>query len=236
MKVLNLKKYLEDAGVPESLHSEALRSIDLAKERSKGLLWHKIKVRFFKSKKISKMLKWEDNRLIDVAPDLIDWDIAPMINITAHGDNGPWNPKGDRPLDNYWLNPDPESPEYKYAVSKNYWCKGTHPRSTKSRKAWYLRNAGEGMAWRLGEVVLPDEYKEPWVNKGIKVHRNNKSWLITGKIKLFGFIPCNLRVGFEIDNVFSGDYYPQMWFPVDGYELKAPVTWSIIPSFKRKEE
>lgn len=234
MKALNLRKYLDDAGVPKSLHSEALQSIELARERSKGLLWHKIKVRFFKSAKISKMLEWEDNRLIDVRPDLIDWDIAPMINITANGDNGPWvnTNQGGRPVKDYWLNTDPESDEYKYAVSKNYWCKGNHPRSIKSRKAWYLRNGGEGRAWRLGEVVLPDEYKEPWVSKGIKVHQNNKSWLITGKIKLFGFIPCNLRVGFEIDNVFSGDYSPQMWFPVDGYELKAPVTWSIIPSFK----
>ena len=87
------------------------------------------------------------------------------------------------------------------------------------------------MAWRLGEVVLPEEYQEPWVGKGIKVHRNNKAWIITGKTKLFGFLPVKIRVGFEIDNVFCGDYSPQMWFPIDGYELKAPVTYSIIPSF-----
>lgn len=42
----------------------------------------------------------------------------------------------------------------------------------------------------------------------------------------------NAGVPESLYNVFSGDYYPQMWFPVDGYELKVPVTWNIIPSFK----
>ena len=37
------------------------------------------------------------------------------------------------------------------------------------------------------------------------------------------------RKGYEIDNVFSGDYTPQMWFPIPGYQLRAPVTWSVLP-------
>ena len=23
--------------------------------------------------------------------------------------------------------------------------------------------------------------------------------------------------------------HPQMWYPIDGYELRAPVTWSVMP-------
>ena len=232
--MLDLKKLLKDAGVPENLHEEALNSLAEAKKRSKGLLWHKIKVRFFKAKKIAKMIPWEKDRLVDVRPDLIDWDIAPMINITAHGDNGPWDetPGGGRPIKGYWLNNDPESDEYKHAVSKNYWCKGEHPRSEKSRESWYRRNGGEGYAWRLGMPVIPEQYKEPWVKDGIEIHQNNGAWIIAGNTKLWGFIPVTIRFGFEIDNVFCGDYAPQMWYPIDGYELRAPVSWAMLPRFK----
>lgn len=224
-------KFLKAAGVPEYLWEEAIDSINDAKRRSKGLLWHKLKVRLFKAGKIAKMIEWEHDRLVDVRPDLIDWDVAPMVNITAHGDNGPWHgtPEGDRPDERYWLNKDPASEEYKYAVSKNYWCKGEHPRSEKSRKSWYRRNGGEGRAWRLGEPVDPALYSPPWKGNGITVHRHMGAWIITGRTKLWGFIPCKIRLGFEIDNVFSGDSAPQMWYPVEGYELKAPVTWSVIP-------
>ena len=228
---MNLLKLLQVAGVPAQLHPEAVASLQDAERRARGLLWHKLKVRLFRAKKIAKMIPWHADRLVDVHPELIDWDIAPMINITAHGDNGPWHgtPNGDRPDKTYWLNSDPESAEYKYAVSKNYWCKGEHPRSEKSRKSWYRRNGGEGRAWRLGSLVVPEQYTKPWVGGGIKVHHNNGAWIITGKTKLWGFLPVKVRFGFEIDNVFSGDYAPQMWYPIDGYELRAPVTWSIIP-------
>jgi len=29
--------------------------------------------------------------------------------------------------------------------------------------------------------------------------------------------------------VYCGPVTPQMWFPVPGYELLAPVTWSVLP-------
>ena len=228
---MNLLKLLTTAGVPSHLHPEAIASLQDAERRARGLLWHKIKVRLFRAKKIAEMIPWHADRLIDVRPDLIDWDIAPMINITAHGDNGPWHstPQGDRPDKAYWLNSDPESEEYKHAVSKNYWCEGEHPRSKKSVKAQYRRNGGEGKAWRLGAPVTRDQYKEPWVGGGVEVHHNNGAWQITGRTKLWVFLPVKIRFGFEIDNVFCGDYDPQMWYPIDGYELRAPVTWTVMP-------
>ena len=229
---MNLLELLTTAGVPAHLHSEAIASLQDAERRARGLLWHKVKVRLFRAGKIAKMIPWHADRLIDVRPDLIDWDIAPMINITAHGDNGPWHSTaiGDRPDKGYWLKRDPESEEHKYAVSKNYWCKGEHPRSQKSRKAWYRRNGGEGKAWQLGAPVSRQAYREPWVGDGIEVHENSGAWEIVGRTKLWGIIPLKFRIGFEIDNVFCGDYDPQMWYPIGGYDLQAPVTWSILPS------
>ena len=67
---------------------------------------------------------------VELDPKYLEHDIAPMINITVHGDNGPWveTPEGGRPIENWALNTDPESEEYKQSVKDNYWCKGEHQR------------------------------------------------------------------------------------------------------------
>lgn len=54
-------------------------------------------------------------------------------------------PEGGRPFPGQWLDPNDVS-----AIEANYWCKGQHPRSKKSRKLWYQRNAGEYVAWERG--------------------------------------------------------------------------------------
>ena len=46
---MNLPNLLQAAGVPDYLHPEAIACIELADERSRGLLWHKIKARFFRA-------------------------------------------------------------------------------------------------------------------------------------------------------------------------------------------
>lgn len=230
---MKIQKYLKRAKVPEELWEEAQKSIDLAEQRKKGLLWFKLKVRLFKARTISEILPWDAERLVFLRPDLADNDIEPMTNITSQGDNGPWvdTPEGGRPVRNYYLNQDPLSQEYKEAVASNYWCKGSHPRSKKSRKAWYRRNAGAHRAYMLGEKVLPEQYSAPWNSDGVVIHRNNGVWEVIASDKFLGFIPVTVRIGFEIDNVFSGIYAQQAWYPIEGYELKAPVTWSVLPSF-----
>lgn len=228
-------EYLTVAGVPAELHAEAIESLKLSEERAKGLNWKKWKVRLFKAGKIADMLEWEDERLVDKHPELIDWDIAPMINITAHGDNGPWEetPEGGRPMSGYWLNKDPESEEYKFAVSANYWKKGTHPRSKESRKAWYARNGGEGYAWRMGYPVDPSDGVQRWNGKNKKLEvqavKSGKAWIINFKKKIIGNYGIKGRMGFEVDNVFGGVYAPQLWYPIPGYELRGPVTRSFLP-------
>lgn len=232
---MDIIEMLDIAGVPKHLHAEAHESINMADKRSDGVLLKKIKVRLFKSKEIAKLLAWEDERLCLKHPELADWDIAPMINITAYGDNGPWveTPEGGRPAGNVWLNKDPNSEEYKEAVKMNYWCKGTHPRSDESHRAWYKRNGGEYLVWRLGEKINPKDDIEIWrgfeKNHFVKVTCVSGAWIIVSSKKLIGKLNINVRVGFEVDNIMCGHYSPQAWFPIPGFDLKAPVTWSKMP-------
>ena len=224
------------AGVTAALHAQALASVASAQAACQGLLWHKLKARWFKAGKIAEALAWEDERLCQVRPDLARLDIAPVINVTAHGDNGPWTPDGSRPLSNYWRNSDPASAEYAEAVAANYWLPGAHPRSKESRKAWYRRNAGEYEAWARGAVIDPANGFEIWRGSDGKnsavAWRCCGAWLVKTSTRLLGPLHINGRHGYEIDNVFSGDYTAQMWWPIDGYALRAPVTWSTLPGRK----
>lgn len=221
---MNYLKYLTAAGVPAHLFGQAMTSLDEADRRSDGLLWHKIKVRFLRAGKIAKLIPWQAERLLDVRPDFASWDIAPMIHITAHGDNVPW-PYGV-PTPGQWLDPNDQE-----AIARNYWCPGEHPRSVKSRKAWYRRNGGEYEAWRRG-IPVDTSRARIWQGNGVKVYECSGAWEIIARDKWLGLIPVKVRVGFEIDNVWRADDGIQNWYPLPGYELRAPVTWSVIPGKK----
>lgn len=221
---MNIEEYLERAGVPPTLWPQAVANIGVAKTSAKGLLLHKLKVRLFKAGAIARLLPFDAERLCDVKPLWKTYDVAPMINITAHGDNVPWKltANGVRPVPGAWLEDSPE------ARAANYWCPGEYPRSVKSRKAWYRRNGGEYLAWLRGFPVNPDELVKVWRGNGVTVRLNNGAWQIVAQDKWLGFIPVKVRIGFEIDNVLAEDGV-QLWFPIEGHALRAPVTWSVLP-------
>lgn len=233
---MDYRKCLTEAGVPAELHNEAIASLESAVDRCKGLLWFKIKARLFNAKKLASNIPWEGERLIDYRPDLADCDIAPMINITGHGDNGNWQmtPQGSRPVPGQWLNKDPESDDYKKAVASNYWLKGTHPRSPESRIAWYKRNAGEFRAYAAGEEVNFQRDGEPKVYEKGKYRfvQSGKVWFLLVTTKLIGKLTWQTRIGYEIDNLWSYEAKTQSWYPIPGYALKAPATKSSIPRKK----
>lgn len=221
---MNYARLLTRAGVPAELHQAAIACLSSTKNRAKGLVWAKWKVRLFKADQIAKSLQWSDERLVDVTPGRGDWDIAPMLNITAHGDNVPWNPTTNRPVAGAWLSDDQDSPEFQAAVKDCYWSKGNHPRSRQARKAWYRRNAGEYRAWRLGAPVdLAAQQPQVWRGDGVTVYRCGDAWLINAKRFL-----VNIRIGYEIDNLWREDGNVQLWYPIPGHDLRAPLTWSLF--------
>lgn len=233
---MNTIEALRIAGVPDYHFKEAENSLQLADDRIKGLLLHKAKTRWFEASKIAKELKWENNRLIEVRPDWAKKDIAPMLNITCNGDFIEWveTPDGGRPYPDCWLNPDPESEDYKRACEINYrYFKGLHPRSYEARVIWYRRNAGEYLAYDRGVPITAHEGFEIWrgQEEGIIVSawRAGAHWMVNTSKPWIGSYHLKSRKGFEIDNIFCGKLSPQLWFPIPGYQLRAPVSYSTLP-------
>lgn len=230
---MNITKLLQLAGVPAELHAEALACFAQAKLDHPSHL-RKHWIRLTKAGKIADMLGWETNRLIEVRPDLLDLDIAPVLNVTAHGDNGPWveTPEGGRPNPDAWLNKNPESDEYKQAVASNYWCPGEHPRTCKSHKAQYRRNGGEGQAWRFGKSIDPSLPLQEWTANGITVLKCASVWQAYGTLRILGPLRWKFDVGYEIGNAFAklAGRWVQSWYPLPGYELRACVCWVVYPT------
>ena len=231
---MNYIEHLQAAGVPKELWPEAVSSLRLARERARGLTLAKWKVRLFKAGKIAGLLEWEDNRLCVKHPELAAWDIAPALNVTCNGDHVEWvdTPDGGRPNPDCWLNPDPNSDEYKRAValprSQRYFP-GHHPRSKAARKAWYRRNAGEYAAWEKGVAITPGSALETWRGPDVRVHCASGAWIVVTEKRLLGPWMLRTRTGFEVDNVFSESHGAQSWYPESGFELRAPATHSVLP-------
>ncbi|MCD6663520.1 MAG: hypothetical protein LT082_08980 [Comamonas sp.] len=235
---MNVKKLLQLAGVPPTLWPDAQAAIDAARAATGGtldvMLWRKHRARWFRSSRIAKALPWEANHLIDVRPDWADDDIAPMLNITCNGDNVEWieTPQGGRPNPNAWRNPDPASDEYQRAVAACYWCPGHHPRSPEARRAWYMRNAGEHLAWRLGTAVDPANPVQEWTGPNVRVLRCGDVWQVSGLQTIAGPLKWHIDIGYEINNVFGivGGKRVQCWYPLEGYELRACAVWAVYPT------
>lgn len=225
-----MQELLKLAGVPSERHPEALFALGRAEEASSGLLRAKLHTRLLMAGKIAKALPWDAERLIDVRPEWSQHDIAPVRNISCNGDNGPWvhTPEGGRPVERYWLNPDPQSEEYRIAVSKCYWCPGHHPRSRQAREAWYRRNGGEYLAWQRGEPVNTHAPLEVFTGQHgsltITVACSSRAWIVKTRRVLAGPLVLTSRNGFESDNVFCGPGNSQVWFPLPGFALLAPAT------------
>jgi len=234
---MDIVKLLDVAGVPSSQKKAALNCLLEAHRRTDGLLLHKIKTRYLLADDLAKKLAWEDERLIDVNKSLAPYDIEPMRNITCNGDNAPWEmtAQGGRPREGHWLNKDPQSADYREAVASCYWCPGHHPRSYEARKTWYRRNGGAYRAYQLGMEIDPSQSVEAvqgvsgklWVS----VYRCGDVWQLNATQKVAGRLTIKTRIGYEITNVWNAQG-ELAWYPIVGHTLKAPVTWSVLPSLK----
>lgn len=226
-----LEQYLIQAGVPSELISEALESLQKAKSANKGLLWHKIISRYFKSSKLAKIVvDYRVTRPSDVDMSLAKYDVARAKNINAFGDNADWGPDG--PVDENVYKFEVGSPEYEKAIKRNYWKRGVFPGDYEAVKAWYIRNGGEQEACYRGVVVdtiIKPAAVQCWRNAGVTVYKLNDAWQIITKDKFLKFIPVNVRIGYEVDNLYNFDEKVQLRFALDGELLYAPVSWTILP-------
>ena len=66
-----------------------------------------------------------------------------------------------------------------------------------------------------------------WRGGGVTVRECSGAWQIVAPAKLLGIIPAKARIGYEIDNLWNGT--EQAWYPIAGHELRAPLTWSVLP-------
>lgn len=236
---MNLNRILTLAGVPAELHAEALACFERARRDHPSHL-RKHYIRLLKAGKIASLLDWSDNRLIDKHPELADWDIAPVLNVTCNGDNGPWivDEIGQgKPYENSWLDPDPASVEYALACQRNYWLMGHHPRSPEARKAWYRRNAGEYQAWRKGMPIDPATPVQVWTANGVTVLKCGDVWQAFGTLQVLGPLRWKFDIGYEVGNVFAkvGGKWVQSWYPLPTHELRACVCYVVYPVILKTE-
>jgi hypothetical protein len=236
---MNIDKLLTVAGLAGAEKQRAIDCLLEAHKRADGLLLHKLKARWLMAGKIANVLTWHDERLLSVKPEWAEFDIEPMLNITAQGDNAPWveTIQGGRPIEGHWLRLDPRSADYKKAVDSCYWSKGNHPRSYEARKAWYRRNGGAYRAYEIGQKVdIKGDGVKKWKgsdgNLTVNVYQSGSAWQVNATRKVVGRLSVKTRIGYEITNLWIESTGEQAWYPIPGYDLKAPVTWSVLPTFK----
>lgn len=227
----DLREYLELANVPVELHEQALESLNKAKAANSGLLWHKIIARYIKAGKLAKIVvEHKVTRPSNVDPSLAKYDVARAKNINAFGDNADWGPDG--PIDENVYDFAVGSPEYEKAIKRNYWKRGVFPGEYEAVKAWYVRNGGEQEACTRGVVVdtiIKPETVQRWRNAGVTVYKLNDAWQIITEDKFLKFIKVNVRIGYEVDNLYDFDEKVQSRFALDGEPLYAPVSWTVLP-------
>ena len=231
----NLEKALALAKVPNELWESCKASVQQSVKDQSSIIKKQL-VRFFFAGWIARQIPWEGERLLDYRPDKAWMDIAYAYNITANGDNGPWVIHNGVPQSrgSFWLDPDPESKEYRHAVSQCYWSPGNHPRSYKARKAWYRRNACEQEANSNGAALDLNLKLEQWHSDGdepVSVYRLGDVWQVTAKRRVIGKLCVTTYRGYELSNVFTPSGEQSWWF-FDGATPMANVCAVSIPSWE----
>ena len=56
------------------------------------------------------------------------------------------------------------------------------------------------------------------------------AWQIKALKPLLGPLKLKIDIGFEIDNIWVESNDEQSWYPIPGYDLRAPVVWYVLPS------
>ena len=190
---MNLLKYLQAAGVPETLQPEALASLQRAEEiasRVAPYTWTAPLVMAW----VVPRLAWDAEAL---PARYAKWD----NDISINGDPWPW---AQRP-DGTWYRPAPldDTPEARAAC---YWAEGHHPRSRWARYIWLgWRNRASKLAHDLGApsgapIALWGDEKVGRSHADVCVYRMGDCWQIM-VVDRWGPFVVRRNVGWKINNV-----------------------------------
>ena len=190
---MNLLKYLQAAGVPETLQPEALASLQRAEEIASRVAPYKWSAPLVMAWVVPR-LAWEAENLPER---YAKWD----NDISLHGDPRPWAQRED----GSWYRPAPleDTPE---AREKCYWAKGRHPRSKWARYVWLgWRNKASKLAHDLGEpasapIAFWGDEKVGRDHPGVCVYRMGDAWQIMA-VERWGPFVVRRNVGWKINNV-----------------------------------
>ena len=190
---MNLLKYLQAAGVPETLQPEALASLQRAEEIASGAVPYKWTAPLVMAWVVPR-LAWDAEAL---PARYAKWD----NDISINGDPWPW---AQRP-DGTWYRPAPldDTPEARAAC---YWAEGHHPRSRWARYIWLgWRNRASKLAHDLGTpsgapIALWGDEKVGRSHAGVCVYRMGDCWQIM-VVDRWGPFVVRRNVGWKINNV-----------------------------------
>ena len=195
---MNLVKYLDQAGVPDDLHGEALASLARAKKASQSMFWFKWTAMFVMAYVVQK-LKWADERL---PAKWRNYD----NDVSMNGDPWPWKELED----GTWIRfaPLEDTPEVR---EQCYWAKGSHPRSKWARYVWLgWRNRASITAFDLGikagaPITAFGNEKVSKSVEGVLALRMGNDWQIMS-VKKFGPFAIRRNVGYKINNVLHNQH------------------------------
>lgn len=190
---MNLLKYLQRAGVPETLQPEALASLQRAEEIASRVAPYKWTAPLVMAWVVPR-LAWDAEAL---PARYAKWD----NDISINGDPWPWAQRADGSW--YRHAPLEDTPE---ARAQCYWAEGHHPRSRWARYVWLgWRNRASKLAHDLGApsgapIALWGDEKVSRSHAGVCVYRMGDCWQIMS-VERYGPLIVRRNVGWKINNV-----------------------------------
>lgn len=195
---MNLLKYLQRAGVPETLQPEALASLQRAEEIASRVAPYKWTAPLLMAWVVPR-LAWDAEAL---PARYAKWD----NDISINGDPWPWAQRADGSW--YRHAPLEDTPE---ARAQCYWAEGHHPRSRWARYVWLgWRNKASKLAKDLGApigapIAFWGDEKVGRAHPGVCVYRMGERWQIM-VVERHGPVIVRRNVGWKINNVLHNQH------------------------------
>ena len=195
---MNLLKYLQAAGVPETLQPEALASLQRAEEIASRVAPYKWTAPLVMAWVVPR-LAWDAEAL---PARYAKWD----NDISINGDPWPWAQRADGSW--YRHAPLEDTPE---ARAQCYWAEGHHPRSRWARYVWLgWRNKASKLAKDLGApigapIAFWGDENVGRAHPGVCVYRMGDHWQIMA-VERHGPVIVRRNVGWKINNVLHNQH------------------------------